>query len=90
MPPIIALARPLRLLEMGDDAASALGVRVERTRMVPVITAVLLGALLMVAADFLAQWGFSDRELPVGAVTGMLGGVYLLWLLVTERRAGRI
>ncbi|GAA3503962.1 hypothetical protein GCM10019016_110750 [Streptomyces prasinosporus] len=25
-----------------------------------------------------------------GVVTGVVGGVYLLWLLVTERRAGRI
>jgi iron complex transport system permease protein len=33
---------------------------------------------------------FGDRRLPVGVVTGALGGGCLVWLLVTERRAGRI
>ncbi|MGP4114562.1 FecCD family ABC transporter permease [Streptomyces sp. 4N509B] len=129
LPAILLQARPLRMMEMGDDTAAALGVRVERTRVVLLVCAVLLtagataaagpiafvaltapqvarrltratgpnllpaavmGARLMVLADFLAQWGFADRELPVGAVTAVLGGGYLLWLLVTERRTGRI
>ncbi len=38
-------ARQLALLEMGDDAASQLGVSVERTRLVMVMTAVSLTAL---------------------------------------------
>jgi iron-siderophore transport system permease protein len=129
VPPILLAARPLRMLEMGDDSAGALGVRVELTRMVLLVGAVLLaasataaagpiafvalaapqlarrltratgpnllpaaamGALLTVLADFLAQRVFGDRQLPVGVVTGVLGGGYLLWLLVTERKAGRI
>ncbi|WP_049575661.1 FecCD family ABC transporter permease [Streptomyces sp. SBT349] len=129
VPVALSQARPLRMLEMGDEAAGALGVRVERTRLVLVLAATLLtatataaagpiafvaltapqlarrltratgpnllpaafmGALLMVASDYLAQWAFGDRQLPVGAVTGVLGGGYLLWLLFTERKAGRI
>lgn len=129
VPLVLSQGRPLRQLEMGDDSARALGVRVERTRLVLLAGSVLLtaaataaagpiafvaltapqlarrltrasgpnllpagamGALLVVAADFVAQAAFGSRELPVGAVTGVLGGGYLLWLLFTERRAGRI
>ncbi|MEU4134198.1 FecCD family ABC transporter permease [Streptomyces wuyuanensis] len=129
VPLSLAYGRPLRMLEMGDDAAYALGIRVERTRAVLMGSAVLLtavataaagpivfvalsapqlarrltrspgpnlaasavmGAALLVVADWVATSAFGDRQLPVGVVTGVLGGVYLLWLLVTERRAGRI
>jgi ABC-type enterobactin transport system permease subunit len=49
-----------------------------------------MGAALLVSADFVAQRAFGGHELPVGVVTGVLGGGYLVWLLATERRAGRI
>ncbi|MGW0997568.1 FecCD family ABC transporter permease [Streptomyces sp. NPDC002520] len=49
-----------------------------------------MGAALLVTADWVSQRAFGADQLPVGVVTGVLGGVYLLWLLVTERRAGRI
>ncbi|MVO89532.1 iron chelate uptake ABC transporter family permease subunit [Streptomyces sp. p1417] len=129
LPLIVAHARPLRMLEMGDDIAYALGVPVERTRVVLMTAAVLLtaaataaagpvsfvaltapqlarrltrspgpnllpamcmGATLLVVADWASQRVFGADQLPVGVVTGVLGGVYLLWLLVTERKAGRI
>ncbi|MFD5562353.1 FecCD family ABC transporter permease [Kitasatospora griseola] len=48
------------------------------------------GAALLVTADFAAQHLFADRQLPVGVVTGVLGGGYLLWLLAGQRRAGRL
>jgi iron complex transport system permease protein len=47
-----------------------------------------VGALLTVGADWLAM--HSGYPLPVGVVTGALGGAYLVWLLVRERKAGRI
>jgi iron complex transport system permease protein len=117
------------MMEMGDDAAHALGVPVERTRILLTACAVLLvatataaagpitfvslsapqlarritrapgphlaasaatGALLLCASDLVATHVFGSRQLPAGVVTAVLGGVYLLWLLVTERRAGRI
>lgn len=129
LPVVLGYARPLRMLEMGDDAAYALGVPVQRTRTVLMLCAVLLnasataaagpisfvaltapqlarrltratgpnilasacmGAALLVVADWGAQRLFGESTLPVGVLTGMVGGVYLLWLLVTERRAGRI
>ncbi|MEU1406299.1 iron chelate uptake ABC transporter family permease subunit [Streptomyces sp. NPDC005728] len=49
-----------------------------------------MGAALLVTADWASQRAFGADQLPVGVVTGVLGGAYLLWLLVTERRAGRI
>ncbi|MFF9152579.1 FecCD family ABC transporter permease [Streptomyces sp. NPDC014846] len=129
VPLVLANARGLRMMEMGDDVAGALGVRVQRVRLVLMVCAVLLtaaataaagpvgfvaltapqlarrltrspgpnlvaslcmGAALLVAADWVSQRAFGADQLPVGVVTGVLGGAYLLWLLVTERRAGRI
>ncbi|MBT2387427.1 iron chelate uptake ABC transporter family permease subunit [Streptomyces sp. ISL-11] len=128
-PVVLGRGRALRMLEMGDDAAYALGVRAERTRLVVMGAAVLLtaaataaagpvsfvalaapqvarrltraagpnllaaactGAVLLLGADWASQRLFGADQLPVGALTGMLGGCYLLWLLFTERRAGRV
>lgn len=129
VPLLLGHGRGLRMLEMGDDAACALGVRVDRVRVVVLIAAVvlvaaataaagpisfvalsapqlarrltrspgpnllpsaLMGAVLLVAADWSSQRLFGADQLPVGVLTGILGGGYLLWLLATERRAGRI
>ncbi|WP_225829188.1 FecCD family ABC transporter permease [Streptomyces naphthomycinicus] len=129
VPLVLANARGLRMMEMGDDVSHALGVRVQRVRLLLMVSSVLLtaaataaagpvsfvaltapqlarrltrspgpnlvpslcmGAALLVAADWASQRAFGADQLPVGVVTGVLGGAYLLWLLVTERRAGRI
>ncbi|WP_425260588.1 FecCD family ABC transporter permease [Rubrivivax sp. RP6-9] len=39
------------------------------------------GAVLMAAADVLARSLIAPEELPVGVLTAVLGGSYLLWLL---------
>lgn len=39
------------------------------------------GAVLMLAADVLARALVAPEELPVGVLTALLGGSYLLWLL---------
>ncbi|WP_030145152.1 FecCD family ABC transporter permease [Spirillospora albida] len=54
------------------------------------LPAACTGAALLVAADWIAQHAFGDRGLPVGVVTGLVGGGYLVWLLVTQRKTGRI
>ncbi|QFG25725.1 iron chelate uptake ABC transporter family permease subunit [Actinomadura sp. WMMB 499] len=54
------------------------------------LPAACMGAALLVAADWIAQNAFPGRQLPVGVVTGLLGGGYLVWLLVAERKRGRI
>jgi iron complex transport system permease protein len=45
----------------------------------------LAGGTLLLAADVLARAALAPAELPVGIVTALLGGSYLLWLL---RRPG--
>ena len=39
------------------------------------------GGVLLLAADVLARWLVAPQELPVGALTAVLGGGYLLWLM---------
>ncbi|WCB95039.1 Ferric enterobactin transport system permease protein FepG [Baekduia alba] len=128
LPVAVAVQRPLRMIEMGDDAARALGVSVERARLgallagtlltavataaagpvtfvalaAPqigrrltgatgpgVMTAALTGSVLLLASDVLAQRLFPSTPLPVGVMTGGLGGLYLVWLLAQEARKGR-
>lgn len=125
-PVLLSRARDLSAMQLGDDTASALGVRVERTRITVIVAAVgliafataaagpiafvaflsgpiaarlvgaggsllvpagLVGALLVLAADFAGQFAF-DTRLPVGVVTGVLGAPYLIYLLVRTHRAG--
>ena len=51
----------------------------------------LVGATIVVAADYVADYLLIDTNFPVGVVTGALGAPFLLWLLAsgrTGRRAG--
>ena len=40
-----------------------------------------MGGVLLLAADILARWLLAPQELPVGVITALLGGSYLLWLM---------
>jgi iron complex transport system permease protein len=125
-PVLLSQARNLSTLQLGDDAAAALGIRLERTRILVIVAAVgliafataatgpiafvaflsgpiaarlfrsagslllpsaLVGALLVLVADFIGQFAF-DTRYPVGVVTGVLGAPYLIYLLVRTNRAG--
>ncbi len=129
VPVALGCSRALAMLELGDEAAAALGVRVGALRAVLLLCAVLLCALaagavgpvsfvaltapqlarrltgapgpnlapvlclgpaLLVIADLLGQRLIPGHQLPVGVLTGALGGGYLIWLLASERKAGRI
>ncbi len=52
-----------------------------------IVLACLMGAVLLTAADILARWLVAPQELPVGVLTAVLGGGYLLWLM--HRHTGR-
>jgi iron complex transport system permease protein len=39
------------------------------------------GGVLLLSADVIARWALAPQELPVGALTAVLGGGYLLWLM---------
>jgi iron complex transport system permease protein len=41
----------------------------------------LAGGVLLTAADTLARGLIAPQELPVGVLTAVLGGGYLLWLM---------
>jgi iron complex transport system permease protein len=128
LPACALLQRDLKMVEMGDDTAKALGVSVERSRLSNIVvgvlltatataacgpvafvalsapqiarrltaatgpgvmTAALMGAALMLASDVVAQRLFPSTPLPVGVLTGALGGLYLIWLLAVQARKGR-
>ena len=50
------------------------------------LLASLMGGVLLLAADTLARSLIAPQELPVGVLTAVLGGGYLLWLM--HRRGG--
>jgi iron complex transport system permease protein len=56
----------------------------DHRRLVPAV--VLGGAVFMVLADLAARTAVSPEEIPVGAVTAVLGGPFFLYLLRRERR----
>ncbi|MCG3758719.1 Fe(3+)-siderophore ABC transporter permease [Vibrio cincinnatiensis] len=125
VPVVMLLAKPLAMIEMGDDLAIQLGIRVEHIRLVMLLMAVVLaaiatgsagpiafialaapqlisrllrvsqlpvygcavmGALLMVVADLITQLQPLNLTLPIGRMTGIVGGFYLLWLLTRTPR----
>lgn len=51
------------------------------------VPSALVGALLVLVADFVGQHLLGLR-FPVGVVTGVLGAPYLLWLLARTNRSG--
>ena len=52
------------------------------------VLSALMGGLLLMAADVLARWIIAPQELPVGVLTAVLGGSYLLWLMHRRRQSG--
>ncbi|SDE24638.1 FecCD family ABC transporter permease [Glycomyces harbinensis] len=48
----------------------------------------IVGALIVTGADMIAVAGIAGRQLPTGVVTGVLGGAYLIWLLIANRKKG--
>lgn len=125
LPVLIYKTRDLNLMEMGDDSARALGVRVETTRLttmtaavgltavataaagpiafvalaapqlaarltrapgVPMLSAAITGAVLLLGADILTQHLPVDVAVPIGLMTGLIGGCYLLWLLTRSKQ----
>ena len=51
-----------------------------------IVLSSLTGAVLLVAADILARWLIAPQELPVGVLTAVLGGGYLLRLMHLQTR----
>ena len=49
-------------------------------------SSLLLGAAFLMLADAVARTALGEGELPVGAVTGIIGGPFFLWLMRREQR----
>ena len=125
LPVMMVLKRALVMIEMGDDIATQLGIRVERVRLsmiffavvlaafatgaagpiafialaapqlvsrlrqsraLSLFTSALMGVLLVLAADVLIQWLPLQASVPIGRMTGIVGGIYLIWLLTRSRQ----
>ncbi|GLZ05549.1 ABC transporter permease [Actinomadura sp. NBRC 104412] len=123
VPLALAFSRQLGMGELGDEAAQALGVPVQRSRAMLVVAGVglcaaataavgpvlfvalaapqlvrrltrrtgphvlsagLMGAALLVCGDLISLR--LPVAMPVGVVTGVLGGLYLVWLLASKGR----
>ncbi len=122
---LLAFARNLNLLALGEETAAQMGAGVERTKLALLILCALLtavavslagpigfvglivphilriivgpdhrilipsaffgGAIFLVVADTLARSLFYT-ELPVGVITALCGGPFLLWLLKSRAR----
>ncbi|MBU6502399.1 MAG: iron ABC transporter permease [Burkholderiales bacterium] len=50
----------------------------------------LMGGVLLLAADILARALIAPQELPVGVLTAVLGGSYLLWLMYRRTGYGQL
>ncbi|MEX2984347.1 Fe(3+)-hydroxamate ABC transporter permease FhuB [Streptomyces sp. C36] len=57
---------------------------------VPVLGSMLTGAVLIVLADTVGRIVFDGVEVPVGIVTTVLGGPFLLWVLLGRSAAARV
>ena len=95
VPFVIALVGPLRMLQLGDDAARGLGVPVERSRLLLVLVGVALAALATAAAGpiifvaFVAPpiaRGLTRAPLSVGC-SALVGALVVLLSDLVARRA---
>ncbi|MGW1781335.1 FecCD family ABC transporter permease [Streptomyces sp. NPDC002143] len=69
--------------------APQLARRLTRTPQLPLVTSALTGSVVLVGADLAARMLLPPLEIPVGALTALVGGPYLLWLLGREPRGAR-
>lgn len=85
----VALSGPIGFVGLICPHLARLFVGNDQRRLLPLATA--LGAALLAVADAAARWLASrrgiDTVLPVGVLTGLLGGPFFLMLLWRSRRA---
>ncbi|MDN3238238.1 FecCD family ABC transporter permease [Glycomyces tritici] len=80
----VAVAGPLAFVALAAPHIAARLTGSTRSFMLSAI----VGALIVTGADMIAVAGLGDRQLPTGVVTGVVGGVYLIWLLIAQRKKG--
>lgn len=78
-----ACAGPIAFVAL---AAPQLVIRLSRSGKLPLIGSALMGSLLLLFADVLSQRLPFNVMMPVGLMTGVIGGLYLLWLLTRTHK----
>jgi iron-siderophore transport system permease protein len=78
-----AAAGPIAFVAL---AAPQIARRLTASPGVALVPSAATGVVLLLVSDVIAQRLWSGSELPVGAVTVSLGGVYLIYLLITQAR----
>jgi iron complex transport system permease protein len=63
--------------------------RLTRGAQIPLVSAALAGAFIVVFGDLLARMVFYPTELPVGVLTAAIGAPYLIWLIARGRTGGK-
>lgn len=63
-------------------------VRVNHSKLILLST--MMGGSVLLSADVLSRWIIAPQELPVGILTAVLGGGYLLWLMYGADRQGNL
>ena len=79
---VTAAAGPIAFVAL---AAPQIAQRLTRTAGIALVPSAFLGALVLSASDIVAQHALPS-SLPVGVVTVVIGGGYLVWLLIHEAR----
>lgn len=82
----VAAAGPIAFIAL---AAPQIARRLTAASGPNLIASGLTGASVLIVADHAARELFQPRQVPVGVVTGVTGGLFLAWLLATEWRKGR-
>ncbi|MFV0408225.1 MAG: FecCD family ABC transporter permease [Paracoccus sp. (in: a-proteobacteria)] len=73
-----AAAGPIAFIAL---AAPQLVRRLTGAPEIQLLPAALMGSVLLLSADLLSQRIAGNLVLPIGLTTGLLGGIYILWLL---------
>lgn len=79
----VAVAGPVGLVSL---VAPEVARHLTGHRGVPIVNSAWAGGLLMITADGVGRTAFAPVEIPVGVITAIVGGPYLLWILLREPR----
>lgn len=77
----VAMAGPVGLVALvGPEMARTFA----RHKGLPLLSSAICGAIVMVLADLAGRTLLSPIEIPVGVITAVVGGPYLLWILIRK------
>ncbi|MFZ4842524.1 FecCD family ABC transporter permease [Mycetocola saprophilus] len=80
---VTAVAGPIAFVAL---VAPQIALRLCRGPGIPLLPTAFLGAALLVISDLVARTLLAPVQLPVGVVTVVLGGGYLVWMLISRLR----